>query len=209
MDRGANHINLVRMGASNHCLEERAKDDYYKTEPKIVEELIKIMKKENLINKEWGYYEPACGDGAISDPLKCLGLNVYAADIVDRGADDLVIEDFFNVDKLPFDGKVVTVTNPPYGKLAEQFLRHILDIMKPGDYYITLQKIQFFEGKNRREIFDKDPPKKVMIFSERVNCWKNGMPDRDKNGKIVTSAVCYCWFIWEKGFKGETTVGWI
>ena len=25
-----------------------------------------------------------------------------------------------------------------------------------------------------------------------------------KNG----SATCFCWFIWEKGFKGETTLRW-
>ena len=24
-----------------------------------------------------------------------------------------------------------------------------------------------------------------------------------------SSAVCYCWFVWEKGYKGKPTVDWI
>lgn len=30
------------------------------------------------------------------------------------------------------------------------------------------------------------------------------------NGNFTgSSAVCYAWFVWEKGFKGDTTVKWI
>ena len=26
---------------------------------------------------------------------------------------------------------------------------------------------------------------------------------------LGSSAVCYAWFVWEKGFKGETIIRWI
>lgn len=57
--------------------------------------------------------------------------------------------------------------------------------------------------KYATELFEKYPPKKIYIFTNRVNCGKNGVFGKE------SSAVCYCWFIWEKGFTGKPTVDWI
>jgi hypothetical protein len=65
-------------------------------------------------------------------------------------------------------------------------------------------KVQFLEGKARREMFEKYPPKKIYISSSRLRCAMNG--DFEKYAK--SNAVAYAWFIWEKGYKGETTVRW-
>ena len=32
---------------------------------------------------------------------------------------------------------------------------------------------------------------------------------RCESKKQMTVRVAYAWFIWEKGYKGETTIGWI
>ena len=42
----------------------------------------------------------------------------------------------------------------------------------------------------------------IYIYSKRIQCGKNG----EFTG---TSAVCYAWFIWQKGFVGEPTIRWI
>ena len=34
-------------------------------------------------------------------------------------------------------------------------------------------KVQFLEGKRRKEFFKKFPPKVVYVFSERIMCAKN------------------------------------
>lgn len=65
-----------------------------------------------------------------------------------------------------------------------------------------LLKIQFLEGKKRRQLFEKYPPKYVYIFSERIECGKNGV-------FIGGSAVAYCWFLWEKGIKSEPIIRWL
>ena len=65
-------------------------------------------------------------------------------------------------------------------------------------------KIQFLEGKERRKLFDKYPPKYIYVNSSRQLCLLNG----DDTNKI-SSAVCYCWFIWEKGYKGDPIIRWI
>ena len=95
------------------------------------------------------------------------------------------------------------LTNPPY-KYATEFVERSLEILENGYYCIMLLKIQFLEGKARKKLFEKYPPKFVYVNSERQTCYING----DMSEKL-SSASCYCWFIWEKGYKGETIIKWI
>ena len=68
-------------------------------------------------------------------------------------------------------------------------------------------KLQFLEGKSRRELFRKYPPKTVFISSSRILCAKNG--DFDGMRASGGSAVAYAWYEFEKGYTGETKVKWI
>lgn len=65
-------------------------------------------------------------------------------------------------------------------------------------------KLTFLESKARQKLFEKYPPKTIYVFRNRVDCWKNGIkPDKP------SKAVCYAWFVWEKGFKGDPVIKWI
>lgn len=63
-------------------------------------------------------------------------------------------------------------------------------------------KLTFLEGKGRKQMFLQNPPTKVYVSSSRLECGTNG----EFKG---TSAVAYAWFIWEKGYKGNTIIKWI
>lgn len=65
-------------------------------------------------------------------------------------------------------------------------------------------KLTFLEGKERKEFYKENPPKKIYVASGRLNCAKNGNFD-----DYSSSAVAYAWFIWEKGFKGSPVIDWI
>lgn len=65
-------------------------------------------------------------------------------------------------------------------------------------------KIQFLESKARRKLFRDYPPKYIYVSSSRLKCAMNG--DFEKYAK--STAVCYCWYVWEKGFNGEPVVRW-
>ena len=60
--------------------------------------------------------------------------------------------------------------------------------------------IQFLEGKKRREFLKRFPIKTVYVSSSRLNCAKNGDFVKYNNN----SARCYAWYIWEKGYNGDT-----
>ena len=67
------------MGASNHADSERESNDYYATDPKVLELLVRKYELPDVI------LEPACGSGELSRWLEGVGKKVYSSDIVDRG----------------------------------------------------------------------------------------------------------------------------
>jgi hypothetical protein len=73
-------------------------------------------------------------------------------------------------------------------------------------------KLTFLESKARRELFTKYPPIRVWVSSSRIKCAMNGefTQFNEKTGKMETpsSAAAYAWFVWEKGYMGDTIVKW-
>jgi len=184
------------LAASNHSETDRVVNDYYATPPDAVKELLKREKFNTYI------WECAVGGGHIADVLKEYGYKVKSSDIIDRGYADTEIADFLLTERDKNDFSRDIITNPPYS-MASEFVKHALDISMDSTKVAMFLKIQFLESKKRYELFKKYPPKRVYVFVNRVNCGKNGVFGKE------SSAVCYCWFVWEKGFKDKPTIDWI
>ena len=148
-------------------------------------------------------YEPACGGGHIADVLIDHGFDVKCSDIVNRGYfNQTETTDFLQTNPTPRNSRDI-ITNPPYAQ-AKEFVEHALDISQESVKVAMFLKLTFLEGQKRKDLFAKYPPKRIYVFSSRIGCWKNGKkPDKAQN------AVCYAWFIWEKGYKGEPHIRWI
>ena len=190
---------FAQLGASSHSSKERADNDFYSTDPKSLEIFLKALKRDNFqLHKS--IWECACGEGHLSRVLEKEGYHVWSTDLIDRGY-GIGNTDFLKSVPDAWQGDILT--NPPY-KYAKEFVEKALQISRIGTYIIMYLKIQFLEGKERRKLFNINPPKYVYINSSRQLCYLNG----DMNNKI-SSATCYCWFIWEKGFKGEPIIRWI
>ncbi len=183
------------LGASNHTEKEREENDYYATEPKAIEWLMTL---ENLNKNIW---ECAVGGGHLADVLIQHGYNVKCSDIVKRCTYSEII-DFLETD-VKWDGDIVT--NPPY-KFAKEFIEKAISIVNDGNKVAMFLKIQFLEGKARKQLFKAYPPKTIYVSSSRLLCAKNADFDGMKAGG--GSAVAYAWFVWQKGFTGKTTVEW-
>lgn len=183
----------VALGARNYAQNEREVNDYYATEPKALELL---LKKETFSKKVW---ECACGEGHLAKVLDEYGYEIFATDLIDRGY-GIGGVDFLKQDA-SFDGDIIT--NPPY-KYALEFAEHAMEIMSDGRKIALFLKLQFLEGKARRRFFNEYPPKTIYVSSGRLCCAMNG--DFDKYSK--SNAVAYAWFIWEKGYTGDTVVKW-
>lgn len=181
---------LVMNGINNHP-HQRAELDFYATEPKQARLLLGI---EDLSGAR--ILEPCCGTGCIAQVLTEAGLEVEASDIADRGFGRQ--QDFFTIPS--FDGHIVT--NPPFTR-AVDFVSHALSIIPEGRKACFFLKLTFLEGIKRRHFFDITPPKRIHVSSSRAICAPNG-----DFASVKGSAIAYAWFVWEKGFRGKTTLDW-
>ena len=195
---GNSKTTFVQLGASSHSEGERETNDYYATDPDTLKIFLKALQRDNLqINKD--VWECACGEGHLSEVLVGGGYIVKSTDLINRNYGTPYIDFLKETEKWHGD----ILTNPPY-KYAKEFVEHSLELIEDGQQVIMLLKIQFLEGKDRRKFFEKYPPKYVYVNSTRQTCYLNG-----NMSKKLSSASCYCWFIWEKGFTGEPLIRWV
>jgi len=189
--KGNSNSIFKTLGASNHTNKERELFDYYATDP-IAGRLLMEQEKFNNI------WECACGEGHLADELKA----VKSTDIIDRGYGTAF--DFLSIENQKWDGDIIT--NPPY-KYAKEFIEKALMIIPDGRKVAMFLKLQFLESKGRKTLFVSHPPKTLYVSSSRILCAKNA--EFEKMRKGGGSAVAYGWYVWEKGFNGNTIVRWI
>lgn len=193
---------FVTLGASNHSNKEREENDFYATDPHALEIFLDKLKEDGIeLHKD--IWECACGQGHLSKVLESAGKNVWSTDLVDRGYGESGVNFLSCLPGGRWNGDILT--NPPY-KYAKEFVEKGIDIVSQGMYVIMLLKIQFLEGQDRYNFFKKYPPKYIYVNSKRQTCAMNGEFDEYKKRG---NAICYCWFVWEKGFEGEPTIRWI
>lgn len=162
------------------------------TDPRAAELLLEVEKFNRNI------WECACGEGHLSKVFKKAGYEVRSSDIIDRGYGDVL--DFMQVNE-QWQGDIIT--NPPY-TAALEFAEKALEVVQDGAKVALFLKVLFLEGKRRKEFFQRHPPRTVYISSSRLKCAKNG-----DFTQVQSSAVAYAWFVWEKGYQGDTVIKWI
>lgn len=195
---------FATLGASNHSKQERETMDYYATEPKAIDLL---ASKFDIPHRVW---ECACGGGSLSERLKERGHEVISTDIIDRGYEGFNGECNF-LSRLfhpKIEGDYAIVTNPPY-KFVTEFVLTALDVLPDGCYLCLFLKTTALESRGRWEkIYRQTPPRYVFQCIDRILCAKNAeFEDARKN--LGAGAQAYAWFVWQKGWKGQTTLDWI
>ena len=183
---------MYMIGGNGVAKEEREPYDYYATDPKAVDYL---LKHETFDHNIW---ECACGEGNISKRLEKYGYNVKSTDLVYRNFGEKESVNFL-MQYEKFDGDIIT--NPPF-KIALEFIQKALELSKRK--VAMFVKLQFLETQKRyKELFLKNPPSKIYIFVKRMKCFKNN------EQTTYGSAISFCWIVWDKEYDGEPVIRWI
>lgn len=191
---GNSRATFATLGASNHANNERQEHDYYATDPVAID----MLASTGFFDGVKSVLEPACGGGHLAEAIHKLGIQVTATDLYNHGYGKWGI-DF--LDWAQYYGDAI-VTNPPY-KYAQEFVEHSIKLGVPK--VAMFLKLTFLEGARRQELFKKYPPRYVAVCVNRVQCAING--DAEMFSK--SSAACYAWFIWEKGYRGKPEILWV
>ena len=169
---------------------QKTKYDFYSTPSNAT---ILFSKSFQLIEP---ILEPCNGKNAITNILKEKGYKyIHTLDIDKEMIADEYI-DFLLYNKKDYFNTIIT--NPPYsGNYKGEFIKKALKLVKEKGYVIMLLKLTYLEGKNRKkEIYDIIAPYKIFVHSERLDF---------AGGK----GIAYAWFVWKKGYKGETILKWL
>lgn len=170
----------------------RERDDFYPTPPRGTEALLSVERFDGPI------WEPACGDGAICKVLESAGYQVVASDLIDRGYGEPGID--FLMEWRPRAPNIIT--NPPF-KHALPFVQNALRLTT-GKVAI-LARLAWLEGAERKGVFESTPLARVWVFSKRLTMVRNGDPSLVGGG----SMTAFAWFVWEHGYTGKPTLGWL
>ncbi|MCD8206585.1 MAG: hypothetical protein LUD72_01465 [Bacteroidales bacterium] len=191
--------NSVMRSLGANGSEPRAERDYYATDPKAAEWLLRIED----IPKDRPVWECACGELHLSDVFSNHGYDVVSTDIVAR-VQGVAEYDFLQpVNDGRFGrARCTIITNPPY-RYAMEFVRRALEWVAEGERVCMFLRLQFLEGRERGEFYREFPPRRVWVSSSRIKCAKNADFEH-----MTGSAMCFAWFVWERGYKGRTEVGW-
>lgn len=152
-------------------------------------------------------WEPAAGEGHMSEVLKEFFAKVHASDVFDYGrgyahgafvADKIGLVD--DLSRCPFDPDWI-ITNPPFS-LAEAFVVRALAEARVG--VAIIMPTRWLEGIERYEnIFSTIPPTIVAISVERIPMTKG------RWDPAASTATSYIWFVWDKRRGGRTDTIWI
>lgn len=190
------------IGGANHGT-KRNSNDFYATPIVAVEKLLNNFKD---FDKDIPIFDPCVGKGHCLKPFRDRGYIVHGVDLIER-------QDYFD-NSIKYTGgqdfikrtesiKDNIVSNPPYN-MCKEFVEHGMDLLSENRYMVMLLKLQFLETKKRYELFKKYPPKYVYVFVNRIGCIPEG-----EGTDSTSSAICYAWYVWQKGFKGEPVIRWI
>lgn len=169
---------------------ERIENDFYPTPAWCTQGLIDVA-TPNLLRSEETFWEPAAGKGAIMDVLAGNEIKVVGSDLIcyDPTLPIVTGVDFLAQTRMPI-GVDSIITNPPYGKLAEQFVRHAIKLAAPqnGRVYMLLRN-EFDSAKGRSDLFDMNTYFAAkMPLTSRPRWIENSTGSPRHN---------YAWFVWD------------
>jgi hypothetical protein len=177
---------------------ERVEHDLYPTPPENLDCLGTYLDLESLV-----VWEPACGLGHLSKRLVELGTEkVISTDLIDRGFGSGGI-DFLKCPTAPGalldygNKRFAIITNPPYGELAEQFVRKALELTKPHNGVVAMfLRNEWDCAKERMDLFRELPFALKIIVTKRPR-WIPGSKGSPRH--------TYAWYVWD--WSRDTILG--
>lgn len=149
-------------------------------------------------------WEPACGEGHISEPIREIFPIVYTSDIHRYNGAAVHVMDFLDggislAETLGHDRPDWIITNPPFLKAAE-FVQRGLEVAMRG--VAVLCRAAFLESATRFPLlFEGDYPLTIMApFIERVPMQLGSWDP------AASTATAYAWFLFRKVGRGPQPI---
>lgn len=157
--------------------DKRRKLDFYPTPPDATHALMRFLN----LSADAKIWEPACGNGAMSEVIKQYCPNVYSSDVALTGYGierTNFLESFIQCDAI--------ITNPPFN-ISEEFIEHAVSL---ADTVAMLLKSQYWHAKKRVGLFERCPPAWILPLT-----WRPDFMNGERGGAPTMEVQ---WTVWEK-----------
>lgn len=200
---------------------ERNENDAYYTDHWVTRALLTKMTPQAPLT----YIDPAAGRGDILAVYKDAipKLSVFGVDIAPprkRFSRVPIVEGDFLQKEITThrdSGHIVYVTNPPFGHLAQKFLRKCLADERATQVAFLLRSLwNTSPGRknSRMALFNKSrenfgiPYAYEIVLTERPlwDWWYTSAAESAENNKPFHS---YSWHVWDRNWKGPSTQFWV
>jgi hypothetical protein len=164
-------LNLANASTAN----SRRALDFYPTPPDATHALMLFLGR--TFKTIW---EPACGDGAMSNVLLHYAECVLSSDLRDTGAGEVInfLDSFKEADAI--------ITNPPFNK-SEDFIRHAVSQTK---LTAMLLKSQYWHAAKRQALFAEFSPTWILPLT-----WRPDFMGGERGGSPTMDVI---WVVWDK-----------
>jgi hypothetical protein len=124
-DKDSGFYGSDRISRSNEAWDTR--------DPRLVKSLVEAV--PGL--KDRKVWEPAAGDGTMVDQLRASGVKVIAATDIEPRREDIAQLDLLTATEMPA-GTDASISNPPWGRLAAPFVRHVLKLAEQRQAMVAM-----------------------------------------------------------------------
>lgn len=184
--------------------------DFYETPLDLADEAFRHFHMDEHPKIDTGLaMDAGCGSGIWGKALcSQFVMEVHGVDIEPKIANDnadyynkVFTYDFLNYkNDLMYD---IVYGNPPYS-LAEKFIRHSFELIKPYGYIFFLLRLSFLEGIERgKTLFRYHPLKRVYVCSRRPSFFSS---DGEHH---TTDTLAYAMFLWQKCYVGKPEISFL
>lgn len=180
------HHSDPSMGDSNYA---RIGHDFYPTEEWMTRGALRTLEDEGMLDTSLEWWEPACGEGHISKVIEeFFGAGGYSTDLIYRGFGKGGCD--FLKQKVTPAGVRFIVTNPPFGDMAETFIRHALHLTEPvKGQVLMLLRNEYDCSKKRMNLFKEHPAYRAKVVSTTRPRWIAGTTGSPRHN--------YSWYFWD------------
>ena len=133
--------------------------------------------------------EPCAGNLAIANILKSD--EVYTNDI-NPDSPAAMNQDYLQFNERWYNRYQTIITNPPFNIAIDIIKRALSDVVDSGEV-IMLLRLNFLGSKKRHDFWQEYPPKFIYVLSNRPKFINN-----------KSDSIEYAWFVWQKGYCGDT-----
>jgi hypothetical protein len=188
---------------------ERIEHDAYFTPTWVTELLLArehVALMRHTTNGTFTIWEPAAGNGAMVQPMRKVGFEVFASDIADHGFPLDVQVDF--ITRYPHDTREQTaidvasatcpviITNPPYEQAEEFVVAALARTKKRQGMVCMLLRNEWDCAKSRRYLFNLPFAKKVVL--QRRPRWSAQNKASPRHN--------FAWYIWDWTHRGHARI---